>query len=221
MDLIIFDIDGTLIHSHEDEVTCFIKAFSQVMGESEIDTDLTSYEHVTDTGIAIECIKRQFQRQASSTELKAIEEQFLILFNQCLTLNPPKTIPGSHEILTSLLKQRDVGVAIATGSYYRSALLKLKHADLISHLPLASCDDHFARIEIMKQAKQKAHQHYDIDEFRSITYVGDGPWDIKASRELDWHFIAVASNYSVKELQEWGAMHIIRDYLRFTPSEDN
>ncbi|MBS0286558.1 MAG: HAD family hydrolase [Proteobacteria bacterium] len=213
MDLLIFDIDGTLIHSHEDEVTCFVKAYTQVMGKSDINTDLQSYEHVTDTGIAKECIFKQFMREATEDELLAIEENFLTLFDQSLSINPPKVIKGIHDLLASLSNQENLCLAIATGSYYRSALLKLNHAALgLAHLPLSSCDDHIARIEIMKHANNRAKDHYAIDNFRSITYVGDGPWDIQACAKLDWNFIGIASNYSALQLKTWGAKSVINDY---------
>ncbi len=218
MDLVIFDIDGTLIHSHKEEVDCFIKAYTQVMGKSDIDTDLTKYEHVTDTGITQECIFRHFQRQASSDEHLAIEEAFLNLFGSSLTLNPPKVIPGVHDLFEQLFGEKNICLAIATGSYYRSALLKLKHANLsLSNLPLSSCADHMARIEIMKTAKRKAHDAYQVEDFRTITYVGDGPWDIKASQALAWNFIGIASNYTQAQLAAWGAKKVLNDYLTGQP----
>ncbi len=213
MHLVIFDIDGTLIHSHEKEAECFIQAYTQVMGSNNVDKDLTNYQHVTDTGIATECISKLFQRSASEQELMAIEEQFLTLFDKSLTLNPPLPIQGVHSLFEELTKEQDMVLAIATGSYYRSALLKLQHANLpLSHLPLSSCDDHIARIEIMRIAEAKARTFYDVKDFTSITYVGDGPWDIKAVKALDWQFIGIASNYPKETLEEWGARSVVKDY---------
>ncbi|MGD9592431.1 MAG: HAD family hydrolase [Candidatus Berkiella sp.] len=213
MDLVVFDIDGTLIHSHEQEVSCFINAFNQVMGDSAINTDLTSYEHVTDTGIAQECIYRQLGRNATDKEQLAIEEAFLTLFDQSLRLNPPEPIFGVHELFEQLHQEKNLCLAIATGSYYRSAALKLKHANLLlSHLPLSSCSDSMTRIDIMKAAKQKAHKTYQVTDFRTITYVGDGPWDIQASRTLAWNFIGIASNYTAEQLKNWGAKTVIQNY---------
>ena len=213
MDLVIFDIDGTLIHSHEAEVECYIKAYTQVMGKSDINTDLTTYQHVTDTGITQECIYRQFQRDALPQEQLAIEEAFLTLFDKSLNDNPPKPIPGVHDLFEQLQQEKKVCLAIATGSYHRSALLKLKHADLLlSHLPLSSCSEHMARIDIMKSAKQKAHQSYQEETFHSVTYVGDGPWDIKASKSLAWNFVGIASNYTPLQLKDWGVDIVLNDY---------
>ncbi len=219
MHLVIFDIDGTLIHSHEKEVDCFIQAYTQVMGSNNVDKDLTNYQHVTDTGIATESIFRHFQRHASDQELTAIEENFLTLFDQALTQNPPQPIYGVHSLFEQLAKEHHIYLAIATGSYYRSALLKLQHANLLlSHLPLSSCDDHIARIEIMRNAENKAKSFYGVKDFTSITYVGDGPWDINAVNALEWQFIGIASNYPKEKLQEWGAQIVVNDYSGYIDS---
>ncbi|HRE31610.1 MAG TPA: hypothetical protein PLD88_06500, partial [Candidatus Berkiella sp.] len=76
MDLIIFDIDGTLIHSHEKEVDCFIDAVTTVLGIKEIDRDLHSYQHVTDKGILIECVYRTLNRHPTKAEYDAIQDRY-------------------------------------------------------------------------------------------------------------------------------------------------
>lgn len=213
MHLVIFDIDGTLIHSHNEEADCFERALCHVTGISEITKDLQSYQHVTDTGIAHECIVNHLNRQPTAEELTAIEELFLSHFEQSLTVSPTMPIPGAYDLLSHFYKQPDFCLAIATGSYFRSALLKLQHAALNFTLPLATCNDSVSRIEIMKTAVSKAQTTYQQPDFESITYLGDGPWDIAAVKALQWKFIGIASNYSHEMLKNCGAEMIVDDYL--------
>jgi phosphoglycolate phosphatase-like HAD superfamily hydrolase len=51
------------------------------------------------------------------------------------------------------------------------------------------------------------------EQFKSITYIGDGPWDIAAVASLEWSFIGVASHYSSETLRGWGAEAVVSDYL--------
>jgi phosphoglycolate phosphatase-like HAD superfamily hydrolase len=214
MKLLIFDIDGTLIQTHEEEANCFIQAFSDVTGISHIDKDLRSYQHVTDSGIAQECIFNHFQRDATFDELEQIEERFITLFAKTLAKQPPHPIAGVHGLFEKLANEPEICLAIATGSYYRSAMIKFHYSSLyLHHLPISSCNDHYSRTEIMRIAKSKAQDFYGVGDFDSITYVGDGPWDIEAVNALTWQFIGVASNYSKKNLLDWGAQTVITDYL--------
>ena len=50
-------------------------------------------------------------------------------------------------------------------------------------------------------------------ERRNITYVGDGPWDYRASRELGWSFIGIADGDRARTLRELGASRVEADFL--------
>ena len=54
-------------------------------------------------------------------------------------------------------------------------------------IPIASSDDHYSRIEIMKKAEEKAQVQKKITR----TYFGDAEWDKKASEELGFNFVLV------------------------------
>lgn len=213
MHLVIFDIDGTLIHSHSKEVDCFEQALANVTGITGIDKDLANYDHVSDRGIANQCILKALHRTATEQEQIEIENEFIRIFANILDETPPTPIPGVHELFESLLQQNDYALAIATGCYFRSAALKFKHAALpIAHLPIGSSNDSAIRTDIMQAAHLRAMSTYRLSEFKSITYIGDGPWDIRAVSRLKWGFIGIASNYTEDTLRLLGAKHTLKDY---------
>ena len=49
--LAVFDIDGTLVQSLAVDEACFVRAFAEVLGIEDIDTDWAHYDHVTDDGV--------------------------------------------------------------------------------------------------------------------------------------------------------------------------
>ena len=213
MDLVIFDIDGTLIHSYQKEADCYEEALKNVMGISHIDKDLSLYQHVSDHGIANEIIMRACQRPATDDEQFAIENEFIRLFKESLAKTPLTRIPGVQALLSHLTQEPTIALAIATGCYHRSALLKFEHAELpLKHLPIGSSNDSPIRTNIMQAAHAKAKSAYGIEQFDSITYIGDGPWDVRAVKELQWDFIGIASNYSHDTLTQLGAQNVVQDY---------
>lgn len=78
--------------------------------------------------------------------------------------------------------------------------MKLESAGIDhSGIPIASANDHYSRIEIMKIAKARA----GVQKQCETTYFGDGIWDQNASRTLGWNFILVGnqlpSEISIKD----------------------
>lgn len=213
MHLVIFDIDGTLIHSYNKEADCFEQALKKVMGISDISKDLATYEHVSDHGIANECVQRALGRLPTAHELDSIEDEFIHLFEQTLSHTPPTPIPGVRGLFDELAQEENVALAIATGCYLRSAQLKFTHANLpFHHLPIGTSNDSAVRTDFMRTAHKRARDTYNIAEFDTITYIGDGPWDIRAVQKLRWDFIGIASNYSEDHLKTLGAKRVVKDY---------
>ncbi len=213
MHCVIFDIDGTLIHSHAKEGDCFEQALNKVTGINNVEQDWRCYKHVTDVGIVNECIEKHLERAGTPAEFEAIEEHFFTSFNRTVDEFPITPLMGVHTLFEELNKHSNIALAIATGSHYRSAIFKLHKAGIdTQRIPIATSQDSHDRIEIMQCALEKAKKFHQVSDFSSITYVGDGPWDVAAVNALKWNFIGIATNYSEKQLREWGASFIIKDY---------
>lgn len=217
MDLIVFDIDGTLIHSHAKEVDCFATAVEEVLGIPEIERDLRTYRHISDSGILRECVFKAFARYPTHEESQAVENRYFDLFKACLQDEPIRPIAGATSLISMLTELPHIGLAVATGSHYSAAQFKLAQvAPALCHVPMGTSSDSESRSTIMETALQKAKAAYQRDEFNRIVYVGDGPWDVNAVKMLQWGFIGIASNYAKSTLQEWGAKCVIDDYLQPT-----
>ena len=51
MNLVMFDIDGTLTQTCAVDAACYVEAVMEVTGLRAISTDWASYRHTTDSGI--------------------------------------------------------------------------------------------------------------------------------------------------------------------------
>ncbi|MFO1258270.1 MAG: HAD family hydrolase [Gammaproteobacteria bacterium] len=192
MHLILFDIDGTLLDSNHLEAVCFIKSIHEIFGITEIERDWAYYKEVTDRGIAKQLVEEQLQRSPHQSELQTLETVFLSHLTPLLEEQTISLMPGARALIDILIGKSNIALGLATGSFKRSAELKLKAANLnLHHFPMASCNDHYNRSQIIRRAIRKSEKYYHSNRFQTVTYVGDGFWDYEAARALNLNFIGV------------------------------
>jgi phosphoglycolate phosphatase-like HAD superfamily hydrolase len=216
MHLIMFDIDGTLLKSNTLDVDCFSGAFHSVMDIDSIEDDWTDFKYVTDEGIVAEIASKQLNRLATGKEISNIRVKIIELLQTRAHANRDNfaPIPGSLELFSSLTEMKNCKVAIATGCWKESAVLKLSTAGFnLENLTIASCDDSHRREEIMSIAYTRSCDLCGVSEFETVTYVGDGVWDIRASRKLGYHFIGLGYYNNEEVLQQEGASYILSDFI--------
>jgi len=215
MHLVMFDLDGTLIKSNTLDTHCLTGAIERCMGIKDIDSDWTKYNYVTDAGIVSEIVERQLNRPVTDKELSYICKNLLELLQSEAHTDHEKfaPIPGAIETLCILKTIDDCGLAIATGCWKKSALFKLSTAGFnVIDFPIASSDDSHNREEIMTIAYERARVFHRVDGFETVTYVGDGIWDIKASQKLGFNFIGIASSNHERLLNPTGGVCILNDF---------
>ncbi len=187
MHAIVFDIDGTLLQSNEVDDALYQEAVRAVLGSVQFRESFADYDHVTDSGI-IQQLLDDNQIVSEPTYIPVIRRRFVRALNDHVQKEGPfQEVPGAKGFLNAYQKSTDHCVAIATGGWRESAMLKLDSAGIdVTDVPLATSDDSACRSEIMQIAVNALGS-----EFESITYYGDALWDRKACDELGWNFVAV------------------------------
>ncbi|MXZ76431.1 MAG: HAD family hydrolase [Gemmatimonadetes bacterium] len=198
---VIFDIDGTLVESSGFEDDLYIAAVRDVLGDVCIRKAWNTYRHVTDTGILRQIMeehrirgqdrRRGEHRIRGEGLVREVRARFGDLVRKYLRdggeCNP---IDGAIDLIDELRAAPGFAVGFATGGWGHTARMKLEHAGFnLEHAVLASSDDSEERTGIM----QKCLDTLDAkgNSFQRIVYVGDAEWDVRATRELGWHFIGV------------------------------
>jgi phosphoglycolate phosphatase-like HAD superfamily hydrolase len=186
---VIFDVDGTLLQSASVDDTLYRASVTAILGSVRFRPNLTDYDFVTDSGILSQILAdnsiRPNQDQTSEIKARFVEA----LTSHIREHGPFREILGAKKMLDNLADSDAHLVAIATGGWLDTALLKLQSANIdLTHLPIATSDDSFERTEIMTLALSKLGS-----TFSSITYYGDGPWDRDACMVLGWKFVAVGA----------------------------
>jgi beta-phosphoglucomutase-like phosphatase (HAD superfamily) len=187
MNAVIFDIDGTLLHSAAVDDALYRKAVQTVLGDVQLRATLHDYPYVTDTGI----LQQILSDNAVAHEERLLDEIrsiFVALLRDHVSAHGPfAEVPGARDFLHSLRESSTHAVAMATGGWRQSAEFKLSSSGFnVDDIPLATADDHHERTTIMEIALASLGGMFD-----SVTYYGDGPWDRQACEQLGWEFVAV------------------------------
>jgi phosphoglycolate phosphatase-like HAD superfamily hydrolase len=97
-------------------------------------------------------------------------------------------------------------IAIATGCWCESAKLKLHRSGfMIEDIPFASSSDTRRRADIIALAASRAGSGVS-----DAVYVGDGLWDLKATRELGMRFVGVGRRHEL--LRVHGASQVLATF---------
>lgn len=187
MRAVLFDIDGTLIHSNALDDKAYAHAIREVLGPVRLRPSWSQYTNVSGSGTLLEILG---DNGIGDTEgaLRAVEEAFVAWVARHVDEHGPvPEVPGARDFVQRLADSEDCQIGYATAGFLGSARFKLESSRFpVDGVPLASCNDHVDKASIM------THALAQLDgPFESITYYGDGEWDRLASQTLGWDFVPV------------------------------
>lgn len=215
MQLVIFDLDGTLTQTTRIDESCFVRAAVEALGAATVDRRWAEYAHTTDLGIAIELFQRGLGRAPTREELARLEARFVSLLEASVAHDSDCCIetPGARAMLQRLKKEPDWRIAIATGSWRAAATLKMRTVGIpTSDIPAAFADNGPSRDHIVQTAITRAQGRYRITGFSRIVSVGDAVWDVRTAARLALSFLGVASGRRADALRREGASHVVADF---------
>jgi phosphoglycolate phosphatase-like HAD superfamily hydrolase len=214
MNLVMLDIDGTLTQSFELDGKVFAIAIAEVFGSQKNDLDLNGYVNVTSLGVTMEELQRILGRTPTGEEIQAVKRRVLHHLERMHKESAAvfSEVPGASLFLMQLRKLDGVGIAIGTGAWHSEALFKLRASILnVDGIPMATSDDDQNRRRIMEIAARRAREFYGCSRFKRVVYLGDGPWDLQASRSLGYAFIGIGPRVQALKDKEIFRWH--QDYL--------
>lgn len=210
MHLVMFDIDGTLTLSNDLDDAAFLSALDEVFNIREVSTNWATYPQVTDAGIFQEICITHLKRIASLSEKAAFRACFMEQLHS--KADQIKEVPGANAMLAKLRESEGYAIAYAGGAWTASALLKLQSAHLpYQEIPYAFSDDAIDRESIAQLAQRRAEKTYGC-QFDTVTYVGDGVWDVWTAQKLGFEFIGITCCSDEAALFAQGAVSLLADY---------
>ena len=211
--LVLWDIDGTLVDGAGVGREVFLEAFTALTGRApdpHVGAALPLAGR-TDPEIALELFARHGIAERD-VDLPA----FFQALAAAMAAKAPalrargRALPGAREALAALAGHPEVVQSALTGNVRPNAEVKLATFGLDGYLDFSVGgygSDHRRRPELVAVARRRARERYGLDGARdSIVLVGDTPMDVAAAREGGARAVAVASGlYGVEELRRAGA----------------
>ncbi|HEY7002284.1 MAG TPA: HAD family hydrolase [Candidatus Udaeobacter sp.] len=191
--LLLFDIDGTLIHSGGAGVHALRAAFKERFG---IDDDLHDIEvsGMTDSGIVVSILNKH-KIPVTNENVSAFLDSYVHFLSMELPRREGALLPGVLELLHRLKSRPHVVLALLTGNVSRGAQLKLEHYGVWHFFEFgAFADDHRDRNRLGPFARARAKERHGREFSASeIDVIGDTPRDIACGRALGARTVAVAT----------------------------
>jgi phosphoglycolate phosphatase-like HAD superfamily hydrolase len=210
--LLLFDIDGTLIHSGGAGMNALKLALSE---RFNIADDLHDIEiaGMTDSGIVVSILKKH-KILVTNENISAFLDSYVHFLSLELPRREGKLLPGVLELLEKLKSRPHLVLALLTGNVSRGAQLKLEHYGVWHFFEFgAFADDHQDRNRLgtfaCARAKKKHGREFSTSE---IDVIGDTPRDIACGRAFGARTIAVATGmWSREQLAKYQPDFLIDD----------
>jgi phosphoglycolate phosphatase-like HAD superfamily hydrolase len=216
VNLILFDVDGTLVDTSADDDRLYCEALRECMPEDAREVTIgpwEDYPDATDPAIAREVIAQACHRAAREAEIVAVRERFIAKWETALesgaiTVRPR---PGALAIVAAAAQRPRTLVAIASGGWGPTTAMKLSAAGFsLDDVVIASADDSESRVGIFNTAGIFAAASRGVPGLSGTVIVGDGVWDLRTAGALRAGFVGVAGTpENAQRLRHAGATVIV------------
>jgi len=208
MQLVLWDIDGTLVSTAGHGRYAFFEAFEAVFGRPVEDDPPIAMGGRTDHSIALEIMGMggvEAPEGHLAAMYDALHEALKARANAIAAEGSPQR--GVREALVAITDRGGAIQSLLTGNIESNALVKLAAFgldDLVEMDIGGYGSDHGVRSELVGIARGKALVKHGVDiPPERVTLIGDTPLDIEAAHANGARAVAVATGpYTVEELEQ-------------------
>jgi len=219
--LVLFDIDGTLVHTGGAGVKAFAQVFKTEFNAAD------GFERLKFAGRTDMSLVREFFNYhhiaPTAANFERFFDRYVFWLDHILHGSRTELCPGIWEFIRELraLPQPPV-LGLLTGNIRLGAEIKLRHFDLWDvFVTGAFADDHEDRDQIAVIARQRGGRILGTDLASDETVViGDTPLDIRCGRAIGAKVLAVATGGSrLEELESHRPDWAVKDLFQISACE--
>ncbi len=218
MQVLLFDIDGTLIRSGGAGKAAMEDALRTEFGLTEL-YDGVPYSGRTDPSIARDLLNVH-GLDPCDANIHRLRDAYLRHLPNSLRRHEGVVLPGVRELLDRLRDVEGIAVGLLTGNIREGARCKLSHYGLWEYFPFgAFADGIHERDDVARGALKEVASHLKREIHPSnIWVIGDTPLDVKCARAIGARAVAVATGWHpLEELHASRADWVLPDLSEPTP----
>ena len=210
--LVLFDIDGTLIHPGSGARKSMLQAIKQEI-QKDIKIEPGFFAGKTDILILSELLQKAGY---SENDIPSLRESILKSYLLCMkrfynVKNDARLYPGVIELINSLKAEPNIHIGLLTGNIEQGARIKLEPFGLNDAFPVGAYgNDGYLRTELTAVAVKRAEDYYGVKFLpHNIIVIGDTIEDIRCGKVIGARTIAVSQHLNnEKELYEMHPDHV-------------
>lgn len=199
--LVLFDIDGTLVHTGGAGVKAFARAFASEFGIAD-GTERLKFAGRTDVSLVREFFTHQ-SIEPSAQNFDRFFSAYLRWLEELITDCHGGACKGVLEFHDQLLAHPNAPLTgLLTGNIKKGARIKLERFNLWDKFPFgAFADDHEERPRIAAAALRRGSEQFGRDlRGEEVLVIGDTPLDIHCGRAIGAKVLAVATGGATLEV---------------------
>mgnify|MGYP002624546710 CR=1 FL=1 len=211
MQVVLFDIDGTLVRTGGAGSAAFGDALRTEFAIARMAA--VSFEGRTDRGIVRELFGHH-EVEDSEESWERFCRGYLKHLPERLRERKGEVLPGIAQILAELSQMKNTAVGLLTGNLRAGAQAKLGHYRLWEHFPFGGFGDtHSERNDVAVLAREAIQEAVGHVEPERVWVIGDTPLDIRCARHIGARAVAVGTgNYTAEQLAEYQPDHALADF---------
>jgi phosphoglycolate phosphatase-like HAD superfamily hydrolase len=206
---VLFDIDGTLVHTLGAGVRGMNAAFADLYGRTDVLEGLRIAGR-TDRAIVGDAFRR-LAVEPTAERVAALRDAYLPHLARELAHAAAgadcSVLPGVVEVLDALDRRGDAVVALLTGNFHGGAGVKLRHFGIWERFAFGAFgDEHLDRRDLVPVAVTAARAAGHDVSAADLIVIGDTPLDVDCAHAHGARAIAVATGpYTREALAREGA----------------